>query len=79
MEIICLPTRSLAPAGAEWVNLAPSLGGGWVLEGSIPDQPGAVSKYGDYPHLKSAIDAALEHAMQQKCQVLFVEIDARHC
>lgn len=79
MEVICLPKGIIAPEGAEWANLTPMRGGGWVLEGSIADQPGTISRYGDYPSMMDAIDAALEHALGRECELLYVEIDARRC
>lgn len=78
IEVICLGEGSLAPAGVDWVHLAPMSGGGWLLEGGIPTPPGVMSGYGEYPHALAAELAAIDMARVQGCRILYVEAEVQN-
>ena len=79
MLVIELEPGQLAPEGADWIGIGPVMGAGWGLDGRLPVPRNIMSAYGTYPNLLAALHEALEFAMSQHCDVLYVEIDARRC
>jgi hypothetical protein len=79
LEIIELPEGTASPEGATWINLSPVLGGAWCLEGNIPVPAGTMYEWGEYPGAFTAVQAAIDLALQQQVPLLYVEIDARRC
>jgi len=79
MVVIELQPRQLAPQGADWIELGPVIGAGWGLDGNLPVPRNLMSAYGTFPHQNAALWAALEFAMSQGCELVYIEIDARRC
>jgi len=72
LEIICLSEGHIAPAGADWIHLAP-VGDAWIMEGGIPIPAGIMSRYGEYAHQFEAERAGIDLARERGCGVVFVE------
>jgi len=77
--IIELEPGQLAPMGADWIQLGPVMGQGWIMDTNIPISAGIVGPTGSYrrPHL--ARSDAVDFAMHRGVKVLWIEIDARRC
>jgi hypothetical protein len=74
-----LERGQVSPEGALWANIGPCLGGGWAMDGNLPEAPGLITPWGEYRHSWEAAEAAIAYAHRVKVAVLYIEIDARRC
>lgn len=72
LVVIHLAKGQEAPLGSQWVRLIHGPGG-VELEGSMPDSPGVLKRYGLYPTGHDAEVAACDHAREMGCPLLYVE------
>lgn len=79
LVIIELEPGQVSPPGAMWVEIGPVLRARWSLDGNIPERRGRMSPYGGYEHLYEATQAAIDYAMNEGVDTLWIEFDARRC
>lgn len=72
LVVIRLAKGQEAPLGSQWVRLIQGPQG-YELEGSLPDSPGVLKRYGLYPRDFEAEGAAFDLAREMECRVLYIE------
>jgi len=77
--IIELEPGQLAPAGADWIELGPVAGQGWIMDTNIPIGKGFMGPTGAYRRFHLALADAVDFAMWRDVRVLWIEADARRC